>query len=63
MTYLDDLNPEKSTREHLTISDGIKGYILYLGALLDQSEEFVFCKDELLLELSLHSGALLQCFE
>ncbi len=38
---LDDLDPERSTRKHLIISDRIKGYILYLDALLDQSEEEV----------------------
>ena len=38
---LDDLDPERSTRKHLIISDRIKGYILYLGALLNQSQEEV----------------------
>jgi hypothetical protein len=38
---LDDLDPERSTRKHLIISDRIKGYILYLGALLNQSEQEV----------------------
>jgi len=38
---LDDLNPERSIRTHLIISDRIKGYIFYLDALLDQSEEEV----------------------
>jgi len=38
---LDDLDPERSTRKHLIISDRIKRYILYLDALLDQSEEEV----------------------
>jgi hypothetical protein len=38
---LDDLDPERSTRKHLITSDRIKGYILYLGALLSQSEEEV----------------------
>ena len=41
MLCLDDLDPERSTRKHLIISDRIKGYILYLGALLNQSEEEV----------------------
>ena len=36
---LDDLDPERSIRKHLIISDRIKGYILYLDALLSQSEE------------------------
>jgi len=38
---LDDLDPERSTRKHLIISDRIKGYILYLGTLLNQSEQEV----------------------
>lgn len=38
---LDDLDPERSTRKHLIISDRIKGYILYLDAVLSQSEEEV----------------------
>ena len=36
---LDDLDPERSTHKHLITSDRIKGYILYIGALLSQSEE------------------------
>jgi len=32
---LDDLDPERSTCKDLIISDRIKGYILYLSALLD----------------------------
>ena len=36
---LDDLSPERSTHKHLIVSDRIKGYILYLDALLTQSEE------------------------
>jgi hypothetical protein len=38
---LDDLDPERSIRKHLIISDRIKGYILYLDALLSQSEQEV----------------------
>ena len=38
---LDDLDPERSIRKHLITSDRIKGYILYLGALLSQSEQEV----------------------
>jgi len=38
---LDDLDPERSTRKHLIISDRIKGYILYLGALLKRVMRFV----------------------
>jgi len=38
---LDDLDPERSTHKHLITSDRIKGYILYINALLSQSEEEV----------------------
>ena len=38
---LDDLSPERSTRKHLITSDRIKGHILYLDALPNQSEEEV----------------------
>ena len=38
---LDDLDPERSIRKYLIISDRVKGYILYLDALLNQSEEEV----------------------
>ncbi|MCD6318899.1 transposase [Candidatus Aerophobetes bacterium] len=41
MLCLDDLDPERSTHKHLITSDRIKGYILYIGALLSQSEEEV----------------------
>jgi len=38
---LDDLSPERSTRKHLITLDRIKGHILYLDALPNQSEEEV----------------------
>ena len=38
---LDDLGPERSSYKHLITSDRIKGYILYIDALLSQSEEEV----------------------